>query len=119
MTSLAKSCPDTSAVTGTDCPGATPTARTAVPMAVNCGPPSGNDPRVSRTPTTPCPPSPAHSVTIRPTAVCRARFMVCTSGPNDPGPPRPDTCAVGRDGSPSPEDPPAPGQVYPLVDRAL
>ena len=35
----------------------------------------------------PVPPSPAHSVIIRPTAACRARSMVCTSGPNDPGPP--------------------------------
>ena len=41
MISLAKSCPDTSPVKGTGCPCAAPGARTAVPRAVNCGPPSG------------------------------------------------------------------------------
>ena len=96
MISLAKSCPDSSAVKGTGGPCAAPGARTAVPRAVNCGPPRGNDPRDSRMPTTPCPPSPAHSVIIRPTAVCRAWSMVCTSGPNDPTPPRPDTWAGPR-----------------------
>jgi len=45
--------------------------------------------------------------------------MVSTSGPNDPGPPRPDTSVAGRVGSPSPDDPHAPGQVYPLADPAL
>jgi hypothetical protein len=43
--------------------------------------------------------------------------MVCTSGPNDP--PRPDTWAAGWTGSPSPDDAPAPGQVYLLADPAL
>ncbi len=39
---------------------------------------------VSRTPTTPCPPSAAHSATMRLIAVRRASYMVCTSGPNEP-----------------------------------
>ena len=46
---------------------------------------------VSRTPTTPCPPSSVHSATIRLIAARLAWYRVCTIGPNDPYPPRLDT----------------------------
>src|SRR5271165_5820368 len=118
MISLAKSCPDTSEVKGTCGPYGAPGARTAVPMALNSSPPSGNDPRDSRTPTTPCPPSLAHSVVIRSMAVCRAWYMACTSGPKDPGSPRPDTWVAAPAGHASPDDPRAAGQVYPLAEPA-
>ena len=118
MMSLAKSCPDTSEVKGTDGPFAAPGARIAVPMAVNSSPPRGNSPLDSRTPTTPCPPSAAHSAVIRPTAVSRVWYMACTSGPNEPDPPRPDTWVASRADTPSPGDPWVPGQVYPLADPA-
>jgi hypothetical protein len=45
--------------------------------------------------------------------------MVCTSGPNDPGPPGPDTSAAGWAGSPPPDGPLVPGQLYLLADPAL
>ena len=85
MISLAKSCPVRSQVNGSRRPYAAPGARTAVPIAVNSSPPRENDPRRSRTPTTPCPPSWAHSAVIRPIAVCRAWYMACTSGPTAAG----------------------------------
>ena len=71
-------------------------------MAVNSSPPRKNVPRDSRTPTTPCPPSRAHSAVIRSRAVCRAWYMARTSAPNDPGPSCPDTCT----GKPPPGEPP-------------
>jgi hypothetical protein len=116
--SLAKSCPDRSEVNGSRRPYAAPGARTAVPMAVNSSPPSGNDPRDSRTPTTPCPPSWAHSVVIRSMAAWRAWYMACTSGPKDPGLPCPGTWIADGPGSPPPADPPAAGQLDPLADPA-
>ena len=39
---------------------------------------------VSDTPTTPCPPSAAHSSLIRPIARRRASYSVCTIGQYDP-----------------------------------
>jgi hypothetical protein len=74
----------------------------AVPMALNSIPPAGNDPIVSRTPTTPCPPSAAHSAVIRSIALCRASYIDWTSGANDPKPPRPDTWVTVRAGMPYP-----------------
>ena len=82
-TSFAKSWPDRSEVNGWRSGGA-PGARTAVPIALNSSPPDGNGPIVSRTPTTPWPPSSVHSSTIRLMAVRRASYIVCTSGANDP-----------------------------------
>ena len=82
--SRAKSCPDRSEVKGTR-GSAAPAARTAVPTAVNSRPPRTNDPRVSRTPTTPWPPTAAHSAVIRSTAVRRAWYIAATSGSKDPG----------------------------------
>ncbi len=61
-----------------------PGARTAVPMALNSRPPAGKEPMVRDTPTMPCPPSSAHSVTIRLMARCRASYMAWVSGPNEP-----------------------------------
>ena len=107
MISLAKSCPDRSEVKALlrvfPCDfqadtGGTPGARIAVPMALNSRPPAGNEPMVSRTPTTPCPPSSSHSLVIRSSALCRAWYIVCTSGANDPKPPRLDTWVVVRAG---------------------
>ncbi len=46
---------------------------------------------VSRTPTTPCPPSSAHSATMRLIAARRASYSVLTIGPNEPYPPLLDT----------------------------
>src|SRR5205823_12575538 len=112
MISLANSCPDTPQVKSAR--GA-PGARTAVPMAVKSSPPRGNDPRDSRTPTTPCPPSAAHWAVIRPRAVRRAWYMASTSGPNDPASPRADTWVAGRPGVMPPDDSRTPGQLYPLV----
>ena len=110
-TSLANSCPDRSEVNGWRSGGA-PGARTAVPMALNSRPPAGNWPMVSRTPTTPCPPSSVHSATMRPMAVRRASYIVCTSGPNEPYPPRLDTCVrpAGAQARDMPPPPHAPGQ---------
>ena len=71
MISLAKSWPDRSEVNGRFSGGA-PGARTAVPIALNSRPPAGKGPIVSFTPTTPWPPSSAHSAVIRLIAVCRA-----------------------------------------------
>jgi len=85
LISLAKSCPDRSEVKGTRGPVTSPAARTAVPMAANWSPPSGNDPRDSRTPTTPWPPTAAHWAIIRSMAACRAWYLASTCGPNDPG----------------------------------
>jgi hypothetical protein len=112
--SLAKSCPDRSQVKGTRGAGATPGARTAVPMAWDRAPPRGNGPGVSRTPTTPCPPSSAHSAVIRSIAACRAWYLACTSGLNEPGPFRPDTWVAGSGGVWSPSDLQVPGQLYPV-----
>jgi hypothetical protein len=109
--SLAKSCPDRSQVKGTGGPGAAPGARTAVPMAWNRAPPRGNGPRDSRTPTTPWPPSSAHSAVIRSMAACRAWYLACTSGPKEPGPLRPDTWVAGSDDSWSRSDLQVPGQL--------
>ena len=81
-------------------------------------PAEGKYPLDSRTPTTPCPPSAAHSAVIRPTAVSRVWYMACTSGPNEPDPPRPDTWVASRADTPSPGDPWVPGQLYPLADPA-
>ena len=89
-TSLAKSWPDRSEVNGWRSGGA-PGARIAVPIALNSSPPAGNRPMVSATPTTPCPPSSAHSATIRLIAARLASYIVCTIGPNDPYPPLLDT----------------------------
>ena len=80
--------------------GGTPGARMAVPMALNSRPPAGNAPMVSRTPTTPCPPSSSHSVVIRSMALCRASYMVLTSGANDPKPPWLETWVTVRAGIP-------------------
>src|SRR5580698_5099499 len=129
MISLVKSCPDRSEVNGArrarpwdwdlgwdldfdfgDTGGA-PGARMAVPMALNSRPPAGNDPMVSRTPTTPWPPRSAHSVVIRSMALCRAWYIACTSGPKDPKPPREETWVTVRAGMPYPKDPQAPGQL--------
>jgi hypothetical protein len=85
MISLAKSCPDTSEVKGSAVNFA-PRARTAVPSALNSCPPRRNDPRVTRSPTTPSPPSSAHWAAIRSIAVRLAWSMARTSGPNGPGP---------------------------------
>ena len=74
-------------------------------------PAKGNDPRDSRTPTTPCPPSAAHWAVILPRAVRRAWSMASTSGPNDPASPRPDTWVTGRPGVTPPDDPRTPGQL--------
>jgi hypothetical protein len=118
MISVAKSCPDRSEVKGTRGPDGVPAARTAVPMALNSSPPRGKDPRCSRTPTTPCPPSAAHSAVIRWMAVCRASYIASTSGPNDPGSPVPDTWVAGPAGTLAPDAPHAPEQLYPLADPA-
>ncbi len=59
-------------------------ARMAVPIALNSRPPAGNWPMLSRTPTTPWPPSAVHSATMRLIAARRASYMVFTSGPNEP-----------------------------------
>ena len=80
--------------------GGTPGARTAVPMALNSRPPAGNGPMVSRTPTTPCPPSSLHSVLIRSRALCRAWYIAWTSGANDPNPPLLETWVTVRAGVP-------------------
>jgi len=77
---------------------------------MNSSPPRGNDPRDSRTPTTPCPPSRAHSAVIRPMAVWRAWYMACTSGPKGPGLSCPGTWVAAGPSIPPPEDPPAAGQ---------
>ena len=82
-TSLAKSWPDRSEVNGCRSRGA-PGALTAVPIALNSRPPAGNWPMVSRTPTTPCPPSSTHSATMRLMAARRASYSVLTMGPNEP-----------------------------------
>ncbi len=72
--------------------------------------PAGNSPTVSRTPTTPWPPSSAHSARIRAMAVRRGWYRGCTSGPNDPGRPCPDSWVTDRSRliMPSPN---APGQL--------
>src|SRR6185437_15694172 len=116
--SLAKSCPETSQVKSARCPCAAPGARTAVPAAAKSSPLRGSTPRDSRTPTTPCPPSAAHSAVIRSMAVCRARYMASTSGPNDPASCRPDTWVAGPAGLRSADDPHAPGQLDPLTQPA-
>ncbi len=89
-----------------------PGARTAVPIALNSRPPAGNGPMSSDTPTTPCPPSAAHSAVIRPMALRRASYIVCTNGPNDAQPPLPETCVVVWYGDTAPKKLPPhdPGQ---------
>src|ERR1022692_248821 len=114
ITSLAKSCPDKPQVKGTRGPGVAPGARTAVPVAMNWDPPARNDPRDSRTPTTPCPPSSRHSLVILSMAPSRAWYLACTSGPNDPGSLRPDTWVAGLGGVGSPSGLQVPGQLYPV-----
>jgi hypothetical protein len=119
MISRAKSWPDTAEVKGTRSSAAAPAARTAVPTAVNSSPPRANGPRDSRTPTTPWPPSAAHSAVIRSTAARRAWYIASTSGPNPPGSPRPGTRDVGGAGiSPPPGVPAVPGQLDPLAAPA-
>ncbi len=107
MISLVKSCPDKSEVNGRfgrvpRCcqveTGPTPGARIAVPIALNSRPPAGNAPMVSRTPTTPCPPSSLHSAVIRSRALCRASYMAWTRGANEPQPAREETCVLVRAG---------------------
>ena len=80
---MAKSCPDRSELNGC-LSGTAPGARTAVPMALNSRPPAGNEPMLRLTPTMPCPPSAAHSSSIRLMAWCRAWYMAWVSGPNEP-----------------------------------
>src|SRR5215472_14759419 len=104
MISLANSWPDRLEVNGGRV-GDTPGAWTAVPIALNSRPPAGNLPMVSDTPTTPCPPSSAHSSVIRPIAVRRASYSVCTIGPYDPKLPSPDTAVTDATGAPYPEYP--------------
>src|SRR5215472_18248710 len=91
--SLAKSWPDRSELNGCGGAGA-PSPRTAVPIALNSRPPSGNEPKLSVTPTIPCPPSAAHSAVIRPIAFRLASYMASVSGPYEPQPPCPDTCVA-------------------------
>src|SRR6202522_1953135 len=104
--SLAKSWPDRSELNG--CSGAAaPVPRTAVPVAWNSSPPDRNSPEVSDTPTTPWPPSAAHSAVIRPIAVCLASYRAWTTG-RTPKPPSPDTRVSGLDGpGPLLDQPPA------------
>ncbi|HEX6450844.1 MAG TPA: hypothetical protein VF060_15450 [Trebonia sp.] len=118
MTSRAKSCPDTAEVKGTRGPAVAPAARTAVPTAVNSSPPRANGPRDSRTPTTPWPPSAAHSAVIRSTAARRAWYMASTSGPNPPGSRRPGPWAANGTGISPPGAPAVPGQLDPLAAPA-
>jgi hypothetical protein len=114
MTSRAKSCPDTAQVKGTRGPAAALAARTAVPAAVNCSP-RANGPGDSLTPTTPWPPSAAHSAVIRSTAARRTWCIASTSGPNPPASPRP----VARSADGTGISPPAvPGQLDPLAGPA-
>src|SRR4029077_14575543 len=58
-----------------------PTPRPAVPRPLTSSPPSGNEPKLSLTPTIPCPPSAAHSAVIRPIAVRLASYIALVSGP--------------------------------------
>ena len=90
MISFAKSWPDRSEVNGAGS-STPPGARTAVPIALNSRPPAGNLPISIDALTTPCPPSAAHSADIRSSALCLASYIVCTSAPNEPMPPAPDT----------------------------
>src|SRR5215472_15178974 len=87
--SLAKSWPDRSELNGRGGAGA-PWPRTAVPIACNSRPPNANSPKVSKTPTTPCPPSAAHWAVIRPIAFCLTSYMAWTIG-RTANPPWPDT----------------------------
>jgi hypothetical protein len=84
---------------GTDgCGGAgAPAPRTAVPIAWNSSPPDTNSPEVSDTPTTPCPPSAAHSAVIRSIALRLASYIASTSG-RTPRPPSPDTRVIALAG---------------------
>ena len=114
--SLAKSCPDTSQVKGTGGPCAAPGARTAVPRAVNCGPPRGNDPRDSRTPTTP-------ARQARRTRWSSGRRPCAAPGPwsaraGRTTPSRPARTPGSPGGQPVAGRPVAPGQLYPLADPA-
>ena len=88
-------------------------------MAVNCGPPSGNDPRDSRTPDHPVPAELGalgdHPVDGRVPGLVHGLHERA----EDPGPPRPDTWVAAGAGNPPPDDPRAPGQLYPLVYPAL
>src|SRR5215471_14371159 len=93
ITSFAKSWPDRSEVNGWRS-GIAPGARTAVPIALNSRPPAGNRPIVSRTPTTPWPPSAAHSADIRPIAARLAAYMVWTIGAYADPDPELDTAVV-------------------------
>src|SRR6266536_5267430 len=129
-TRLANSCPDRSERNG--CGGRTgPSARTAVPIARNSSPPAGNGATVSRTATTPSPPSSAHSCRIRSLALVRASYSdwrrpgasttVEAIGPPHrppPGPLRvqPPVCQPGLDvvgGKPRPPPQPPPPQPRP------
>ena len=66
---------------------------------------------VSRTPTTPWPPSSAHSAVIRSRALCRAWYIACTSGPKEPKPPAAGHLGDGPGRDAYPHDPQAPGQL--------
>ena len=97
-----------------------PRARTAVPTAVNSCPPSRYDPRDTRSPTTPSPPSSAHSAVSRSTAVSLAWSMARTSGPSGPSSsrsaPRSSRSACCPEGSTctaSAEEAEVLGQLYP------
>ena len=84
-----------------DAAGPAPIPRTAVPMALNSSPPSGNEPKLSLTPTIPCPPSAAHSAVIRPIAVRLASYIALVSGPYEAQPPCPDTCVAAATAPPN------------------
>ena len=80
---------------------------------------------VSDTPTIPWPPSSVHSDIIRSMALCRASYIAFTRGPNEPYPPRPETCVGVRTGRAKagwakvPYPAHAPGQPYPPVKPML
>src|SRR5262249_22589231 len=101
--SLAKSWPDRSEVNGRS--RAAPAARTAVPIALNSSPPVGKAPMVRDTPTTPWPPSSAHSALIRAIAVRRASYSVATMGPKEPKLPSPETEVTPTEGAPKRANP--------------
>src|SRR5262249_1351046 len=106
--------PDSSEVNGRSRGGAA--ARTAVPIALNSSPPVGKAPMVRDTPTTPWPPSSAHSAVIRAIAVRRASYSVATMGPNAPKLPSPQTGGTPTGGEPwRPTPVQAPGQLKPPV----
>src|SRR5690348_6986359 len=114
VNSLAKSCPDRSEVNGRASGG--PGPRTAVPSALNSRPPAGKAPILRVTPTTPWPPSAAHSAVIRPIASRRAWYSVVTIGANEAKLPSPDTVVTPTAGAPKRPNPAqAPGQENPPV----